>query len=311
MLYNIRKSIVKPLIESIPGLHSFLTAMSMKFFMWHRGRMKDDQYPKALKRWYSRATGETLDLENPQTFDEKIQWLKLYDCTPVKTVLADKYKVRQWVAEKIGDEYLIPLLGKWENANDIDFSALPDRFAMKANHGCGWNIIVTDKSELDIKKTRKKLNDWLKLNWAFYSYELHYKHIPPVIIAEKYIENMDGDINDYKFHCFNGEPKYCQVIVGRRSHHMRSAVDLNFQPLPFALGAYPPVDDLQTARPENYDHMITLARTLCEGLKYVRVDFYNVRGKIYFGEMTVTPTAGTLKIRPREYEKVLGDWLTL
>lgn len=302
---------MRSVLRDVPVIHP----LWRRFLLWHRSRLRPDQYPKALKRLYADGTGETLDLENPKTFGEKIQWLKLYDNPPIKTVLADKYRVRQWVSEKIGDDHLIPLLGTWENADDIDFNALPDQFALKANHGSGTNIIVKDKRELDIKKTKKTLNKWLKSDYSLMGFELHYKHIPPMVIAEKYIENIDGDVYDYKFYCFHGEPRYCLIIIGRHAEQRRAVVDMNFEITSLTIGtqrvgAFPEVD-LSSAKPENYGRMVTLARTLCEGLKFVRVDFYNVRGKIYFGEMTFHPMGGMGKILPREYETVLGDLILL
>ena len=292
----------------MPALHSFLFSMKMR----HYARMKKEDYPRPLKRWYFRCTGKTLDLANPRTINEKIQWMKLYDSTPLKTVLADKYKVRQWVAERIGDEHLIPLLGKWENADDIDFDTLPDRFVLKANHGAGWNIIVKDKKTMDVPKVRGQLNTWLKTNFAFlHGFQMHYKDIPPAVIAEEYIENVDGEVYDYKFLCFSGEPKYFWVDMGRNTpNHKRSIFDLNFVPQPFSINRFPSLD-IPFVTPENYDKMVAITRILCEGFKFVRVDLYNVNGKIYFGEMTFTSTSGLIKIYPPEYATILGDMITL
>ena len=304
------KEAVKGFIKSRPVLYLWFTIGRRKYLTWRRGSMREDQYQKAMKQWYFRATGETLDLETPKTFGEKIQWLKLYDSTPAKTELADKYKVRKWVAEKIGDEYLIPLLGKWDNADDIDFDALPEQFVLKANHGSGWNIIVKDKSTLDIKKTRKTLRGWLGATIAFLAFEMHYRDIPPLILAETYIASMDGDICDYKFYCFHGEPKYCLVVTGRNADQRQTVVDMNFDVAPFTIGMYPGVD-IASVKPDNYNQMVAIAKTLCEGFRYVRVDLYNIDGKIYFGEMTFTPAGGVGKILPKEYRKILGDLITL
>ena len=153
------------------------------------------QYEEELKDWYKRRTKKELDLENPKTFNEKIQWLKLYDSTPIKTKLADKYLVREWVKEKIGEEYLVPLLGVWDKFDDIDFDKLPDKFVLKCNHGCGWNLIVTDKSKIDKVEAKKKFDKWMNTNFAFCNgLELHYKNIQPKIIAEEYLENNGGDL---------------------------------------------------------------------------------------------------------------------
>ncbi len=305
------KKQIKTFIKSIPALHFLISRVRAKFRMWYYARMKKEQYPQALKRWYRHTTGETLDLENPKTFNEKIQWLKLYDNIPIKTMLADKYQVRQWVAQKIGEEYLIPLLGVWQNADDIDFGALPDQFVLKANHGSGWNVIVKDKNKLNLKKTRKLLNHWLKLNYAFMcGLELSYKDIPPVIIAEQYIENMAGELFDYRFLCFDGEPKYCWVDTAWLVNRRRAMFNLNFELQPFTINTYPAIP-YPLSKPENFDQMVTCAKKLCEGFKHVRVDLYDVNGKIYFAEMTFTAISGTGKISPPEYAKILGDMINL
>lgn len=307
-VFHTVETFLKRLRTISPGLFTFLQRAKWEYFTWRRRRLKEEQYPQALKQWYFSEIGQTLDLENPKTFNEKIQWLKLYDSTPLKTELADKYKVRKWVAEKIGEEYLIPLLGKWENARDIDFDTLPDRFVLKPNHGAGWAIIVRDKRELNIAKARKLMNSWLKRKMAYYAFELHYKDIPPLLIAEKYIENVDGDVYDYKFLCFDGEPRYLWVDTGRHTNHKRSVFDLNLELQPFTVGTFPGLD-LPFAKPKNYDQMVACARKLCEGFKHVRVDFYNIDGQIYFGEMTFTSSGGKKDIYPLEYGRILGDMI--
>lgn len=159
-------------------------------------RLTPTKYPAELARWFKKATGEELDLENPQTFNQKIQWMKLYDSTPEKGRLADKYLVREYVAKRIGEQYLVPLLGVWDDPDDIDFDALPDRFVLKCTHGCGWNIIVSDKSKLDVRATRKKLKKWLTTDWAYVGgLELHYHYCEPRVIAERFLENGGGAIS--------------------------------------------------------------------------------------------------------------------
>jgi hypothetical protein len=273
--------------------------------------MKESKYPKTLKRWYKRNTGKILNLDPPTTYNEKIQWMKLHDSTAKKTELADKYRVRQYVAERVGEKYLIPLLGVWENADEMDFDVLPDRFVLKANHGCAWNIIVKDKGKLNFKNARKTLNRWLKMNYAFCGgLQLHYRDIKPLIIAEEYIEGID--LTDYKFLCFDGEVKYCYVISDRHKSPARYVYDLNWNKQPFVFKVYgssepkSPID-----KPNNFDEMVECAKALCEGINYVRVDLYNANGRVYFGEMTFTQGSGTLPIIPTEYEKVLGDMIKL
>lgn len=274
-----------------------------------RNRNEKD-FPKILKQWYKKRTGKNLNLESPKTFNEKIQWLKLYDNSPLKTKLADKYLVREWIEEQIGSEYLIPLLGAWNNFDEIDFDKLPEKFVLKANHGSHWNIIVKDKSKLDKSKAKKKFDKWMARDYAFKAgLELQYRGIKPKIIAEKFIEDTNGELNDYKIMCFNGEPKFVWVDCGRYSNHTKNIYDLDWNLQPFKM-TYP-ISKTPIARPENLDKMIELAKILCKDFAFVRVDFYNVDGKIYFGEMTFTSMSGTDKFEPEKYDLELGNILTL
>ena len=274
-----------------------------------RNRNEKD-FPKILKQWYKKRTGKNLNLENPKTFNEKIQWLKLYDNSPLKTKLADKYLVREWIEEQIGSEYLIPLLGVWNNFDEIDFDKLPEKFVLKANHGSHWNIIVKDKSKLDKSKAKKKFDKWMARDYTFKAgLELQYRGIKPKIIAEKFIEDTNGELNDYKIMCFNGEPKFVWVDCGRYSNHTKNIYDLNWNLQPFKM-TYP-ISKTPIARPENLDKMIELAKILCKDRAFVRVDFYNVDGKISFGEMTFTAMSGTDKFEPEKYDLELGNMLTL
>lgn len=269
------------------------------------------RYPGELKRWYRRATGNKLNLKNPQTFNEKIQWMKLYDATPLKTRLADKYLVREWVKEKIGEEYLVPLLGVWDSFDEIDFDSLPDRFALKANHGSGWNIIVKDKSKFDREAAKAKFDRWMKTNFAFSGgFEMHYMNIPPKIIAEKYIENVDG-LKDYRFYCFNGKP--CQVWVDIYSgtpNHLRSVFDMDWNPVPLKC-TWPEGGELLKKKPASFDKMKEFAAMLCQDFAFVRVDFFDVDGKLYMGEMTFTPMSGQGRFEPPEWDLKLGEILKL
>ena len=274
-----------------------------------RNRNEKD-FPKILKQWYKKRTGKNLNLENPKTFNEKIQWLKLYDNSPLKTKLADKYLVREWIEEQIGSKYLIPLLGVWNNFDEIDFDKLPEKFVLKANHGSHWNIIVKDKSKLDKSKAKKKFDKWMARDYTFKAgLELQYRGIKPKIIAEKFIEDTNGELNDYKIMCFNGEPKFVWVDCGRYSNHTKNIYDLDWNLQPFKM-TYP-ISKTPIARPENLDKMIELAKILCKDFAFVRVDFYNVDGKIYFGEMTFTSMSGTDKFEPEKYDLELGNMLTL
>ena len=270
----------------------------------------EKDFPEILKKWYKKRTGKILDLDNPKTFNEKIQWLKLYDNSPLKTKLADKYRVREWIKEQIGEEYLIPLLGVWNSFDEIDFDKLPEKFVLKANHGSHWNIIVKDKTKFNKIKAKKKFDKWMHRDYAFKAgLELQYRGIEPKIIAEKYMADSKGELNDYKIICFNGEPKFVWVDCGRYSEHTKNIYDLNWNLQPFMM-TYP-VSKNKIPKPQNLDKMIELAKKLCKDFAFVRVDFYNVDGKIYFGEMTYTSMSGTDKFKPEKYDLEMGNMLVL
>ncbi len=270
-----------------------------------------DQYREAIEEWFYQSTMTHLDLDKPKTFNEKIQWLKLYDSTAEKTRLADKYLVRDWIKERIGEEYLIPLLGVWDRFEDIDFDTLPDQFVLKANHGSGWNVIVKDKESLNIEATRTKFNNWMKKNFAFCNgLELHYKDIEPKIIAEKYIKTDSGSVNDYKFFCFNGNIELIWVDANRyEGQHIRNIYSPDWELL-LVTKDYPN-DAGMDLKPECYEKMNELARILSKDFICVRVDFYEVDGKIYFGEMTFTSGSGYGRFNPPEFDYELGSKLKL
>lgn len=270
-----------------------------------------EQYPVELKEWFYRCTRQALNLENPQTFNEKIQWLKLYDSTPLKTRLADKYLVREWVNEKIGDEYLIPLLGVWDRFKDINFDKLPNSFVLKANHGCGWNIIVKDKNLFDQEGARVKFDEWMNTNYAFiFGLELHYENIVPKIIAEQYLENAEGDIYDYKIWCFDGKAKYIMFLAERKTGLKMTVLDTEWNVLPVVYSY--PRNENEVSRPENSGLMLELAEKLSKGFPHVRVDFYCLNdGTIKFGELTFTSASGTSKWDPPEYNLEFGRLIAL
>ena len=262
----------------------------------------EEEYPQLIEKEYKKIFGHSLDWNNLQTYTEKMQWEKIYDKNPMKTILADKYLVRQWVGSKIGNDYLIPLIGVWDSFNDIDFSSLPDKFVLKTNHGTGTNLIVKDKEKLNLKRAQRMFDDWMETDYAFTnSLQLHYKDIPRKIIAEEYLETDLGELQDYKFLCFNGEPCFCWVDLGRFSKHTRTVFNMKWELQPWTQATYG-IADYDIPKPKNFDKMVEIAGILSKGFSHVRVDLYNVDGKIYFGEMTFTNGSGLDPIIPKEYD---------
>lgn len=287
---------------------------SEDFFYHKQLSAKTEEYPGLLSQIYGMKFGKKLNLENPKTFNEKIQWMKLYDSTPLKTKLADKWKVRKWVAGKIGEQYLIPLLGIWDNFSEIDLDSLPDSFVLKANHGSGMNLIIKNKRTTDWKEAKEKMDGWLSYNFAFMAgLELQYRNIMPKIIAEQYIRTKSGNLYDYKIHCFNGKPIYIQLIGNRdlSSHTAKEAfydTGWNLQPFTYTYPQY----KTPKKPPENLNEMLYLAEKLSEGFAYVRVDFYELDdGGLKFGEMTFTPASGMDRWNPKIADRLLGSLIRL
>lgn len=295
----------------------------------HLGALEADEREIALQRYYEKlnyqesaevlrecfqsATEEKLDLEKPITFNQKIQWMKMFDSTPIKTRLADKYLVRPWVSQTIGEKHLIPLAGgPWYSEKDIDFDALPEKFVLKANHSSGMNIIVTDKSKIDVEKTRKECGKWLRKNYGLRAdMELHYRDIKPCIIAEEYMENLAGDLPDYKCYCFNSEPRYIQVIVNRKDGGQMAFYDLDWNDAGFSHIHFKAMEQ-KIPKPRQLDKVIKLARKLSDGFAFVRVDFYLLGDEdIFFGEMTFTPASGIRHWVPEGTNEMLGEMITL
>lgn len=277
--------------------------------------LRPRSYPKAITRWYRRATGRTLNLNDPRTYDEKMQWLKLYDSTPEKGRLSDKYLVRDWVAQRIGAQHLVPLLGVWEDADSIDFDALPQSFVLKATHGCGWNFVVRDKAELSadgIQRMRATLNHWLSLDYSFIEgLELQYQYCEPRIIAEQYFENRPGDLYDYKFFCFKGKVHCIGLIRGRMGNSEEMCFDADWNPLPCVYCTHPRMEQ-PLPRPAQLSQALRIAETLSADFAHVRVDLYMPDDEhVFFGEMTFTTLSGNSHWDPPEYNDIFGDLLDL
>ena len=261
---------------------------------------------------YYRITGKKLDWKNPTNLSEKLLWLNRYHCTPLKVQCADKYRMKQYVADCGLDEINVPLIGVWDRVEDIDWDQLPNQFVLKTNHGCGTNIICKDKSRLDIEEAKRKLTDWLKIDFGKLYNEQHYKYIKPCVFAEQYLPALDLFQTDYKIQVINGEP-YCILICADRDkngHAQLFSYDLQWNRVPLLNGEEETLVR-QFDKPKNLAKMIECARILSKPFPYVRVDFYEVDGKIYFGELTFFPNSGFGKFIPYEYDKILGDYLKL
>ena len=269
-----------------------------------------------LKINYYLHTSHLLQLNPPRTFNEKIQWLKLYDRNPLYSSLIDKYSVKEYVAKIIGKEYIIPTLGVWNCPEDIDFDSLPQRFVLKTTHdGGGEGVIICDKNHLDVEAIKRKLHKSLKRNIYKSLREWPYKNIEPRIIAETFIQQSGDDaeeLKDYKFFCFNGNPKFCQVKTHIGEKNFIDLFDMQWNLLPFScLNPTHKHAEIIPKKPNNYELMIELVKKLCVVSNFARVDFYNVNGKIYFGEITLYPASGMGKFTPEKYDKIIGDLLVL
>lgn len=270
-----------------------------------------------LKLLYFFECGHVLNLVTPKKFTEKLQWLKLYNRNPLYTTLVDKFAVKKYVADIIGEEYIIPTLGVWEHPEDIDFESLPNKFVLKTTHGGGGNgvIICNDKSIFDQKDAIRKLQRAIKSNIYLYYREWPYKDVPKRIIAEQYMEDFGINtscLTDYKFFCFDGEPRYCQVIKDRNTHETIDFFDMDWNHQEF-VGLNPKAVHAKEipVRPLNFEQMKLMARSLAVGETFSRVDLYEINNKAYFGEITLFPASGFGKFTPGKYDEILGRMLRL
>ena len=271
-----------------------------------RKNTKEEDFPTLIMKEWKKRGGEAFDLKHPVTYTQKIQWAEIYERSELKTRLSDKYAVRDWIKEKIGEEYLIPLIGVYDDPDSIDFEQLPNKFVIKMNNASGFNIIVKDKSTINENSIRKQLKKWMKIDYAFYKgFQPHYIGIVPKILIEEYVSDSNDELRDYKFLCFNGEVKYCWVDIGRYSDHCRNIYDLDWKLQPWR--QVKPNYDGTVEKPENFEEMVRIADLLCKGFSHVRVDLYNVDGRIFFGEMTFSNGGGHDKIIPQEYDRIIGD----
>ncbi|CAL2102936.1 Teichuronopeptide biosynthesis TupA-like protein [Tenacibaculum sp. 190130A14a] len=262
---------------------------------------------------YEYFTGKKLDLKNPVEFNEKIQWYKLYYRPKILNQLVDKYAVRTYVSEKIGGEYLNDLYGVYDSFEDINFDELPNEFVLKAVHASSYNIICKDKSKLDLKKVKRTIKKWQSTNQYYRAgQEWAYKDVAPRLIAEKFIEDEErGSLTDYKFYCFDGKVKFMEVHFDRAELLKIANFDRDFNFLPF--NKMPEINRIteEVKKPPTFEKMIELSEKLADKFPFVRVDFYSIRDKIVFGEMTFYPSDGRKEYVPDEYNKIIGDMFVL
>lgn len=263
------------------------------------------------KLYFRIVMKKPLNLEHPQTFNEKLQWMKLYyyPNNPLVVQCADKYAVREYVQNKGYGNRLVPLLGVWEKAEDIEWENLPQRFVLKCNHGCAYNVVVADKSKADKVAIKRQLNKWLKEDFGVFNIELHYSAIQPHrIICEEF---LGENITDYKFFCFHGEP-YCIYVSNDLIHDRQAQIGffyLNGKKIPLKREDYTDIESVQF--PEFFCEMTEAARNLSKDFPFVRVDFFLANGTFYFAELTFTPSACMMPFRPEEYDKEWGEKLDI
>ncbi len=262
---------------------------------------------------YEYFTGKKLNLKDPKEFNEKIQWYKVFYQPDILTDLVDKYTVREYVKKKIGEQYLNELFGVYDSVSEVDYEKLPNEFIMKATHGCSYNLIVHDKSKINKFKTRLLFHKWLNTSQYYRTgKEWAYKNIKKRLIAEKLLrEEGQPSLIDYKFYCFNGKAKFIALHLDRAQNHKKVFYDTSFNKLPYTNTTREKTvgDDLE--KPSTLSEMVILSEKLADKFPFVRVDFYSIKGKIVFGEMTFYPGDGRNDFKPDEYNRIIGDYLTL
>lgn len=261
------------------------------------------------------SVGRKLNLNNPHTFNEKLQWLKLYYRRPEYSIMVDKYAVKKYVADIVGEEYIIPTFGVWNRTEDVDWNSLPEKFVLKCTHDSGGLIICHDKEKLDKNAALARLNECLKRDFYILEREWPYKNVPRRIIAEKLLEDetrSNDDLTDYKFYCFNGKPTYCQVINDRSSHETIDFFDMEWQHQEF-VGLNPNARNAEVSppKPKQFEEMKKIAQLLAGNIPFSRIDLYNVSNLVYFGEITLYPASGQGRFDPEEYNSILGNLIQL
>lgn len=267
-----------------------------------------------LKMKYYLKMKQKLDLNNPETFNEKLQWIKLYDRKPEYVTYVDKFAVRDYIKQTIGEEYLIPLIGVYDNVNEIPWGDLPNRFVLKCTHGSGCNIICKNKQELDIKESKRKLKRWMKKNYYWYGREWSYKNVKPRIICEEFISGTNKKIpNDLKVMCFNGKAKLIELHIDRfSSSHTQDFYDINWTKTQISQGrGFAAQSSKFAPEPIRFKEMLRLSEILAKNKYHVRIDWYEINGRLYFGEITFFDGSGFEPFDNPEDDLILGSWIDL
>lgn len=263
------------------------------------------------KRRYKRILKYKLNLDNPKSFNEKLQWLKLNIRESKHTQLVDKYAVREYISNEIGEKYLIPIIGIYDSFDEMNFDDLPNNFILKCTHNSGGNVICRDKQNFDKEKARKKINRCLKNNYYYLSREWPYKNVKPRIICEKLLFDENGELpKDYKFFCFNGQPKLIQVDIDRFNKHKQNFYDVNWNFRDVKIFCEND-KNMIIPKPANYEEMLTICKKLSANMPHVRVDLYNINGQIYFGELTFFHMGGFAKFKDEDLNIEMGEWIDL
>jgi len=287
--------------------------MNLRYFISRSiARLLPDKLYLSIK--FRTHMGYWMDWKNPKTFCEKLQWLKVYDRHPEYTKMVDKLAAKDYIAGIIGKEYIISTLAVYNSADEVDFDALPERFVLKCTHDSGGIVVCRDKSKLDREAAREKLRKCLKCTYIVQNREYPYKDVPRRIIAEQYLDPSPdvSDLTDYKWYCFNGEPKYCQVIQDRTTKETIDFFDVDWNHQEF-VGLNPAADPaaVMPSHPNNLEAQLHIAKELSKNIPFSRIDLYEVEGKVYFGEITFFPASGMGIFKPEEWDYKLGEMIKL
>ena len=276
-------------------------------------QLSEKEIRKTAISIFEEKLGYSPDLDNPRSMNEKIFWIKLNYHNPLITRCCDKFAVKDYITEKLGEGYVVPTINCWNNAEEIDFGSLPEKFVLKVNWSSGYNIIVKDKSKIDINEICERIRYWMQpqQNSYYQAFNWGYKNMKPVVYAENYLEQLDGQLYDYKFYCCNGEVKFLFIATDRQKDGKLTYTffDTDFHKLPFTYGGRKNADNLQ--KPRLFEEMIRCAKILSEPFPFVRVDFYETENKIYIGEMTFYSGGGILPFDPPEWDYKLGEYIKL